>query len=342
MAENSHISWTDNTFNPWMGCTKVSPACQHCYAERDMDHRYGKVAWGPSGTRVKTSTANWNKPLKWNREAACLETFDCNAGDHADCCPQKRRPLVFCASLADVFEQWHGPIHDSSGDIICRPYLDSENVPKFWNACDEEVLRTDPQGWQPITLHDLRRELFKLIDATPNLDWLLLTKRPENIETMWPEATSILTDIPMGVNGNLYRPNVILGTSIESQEWADRRLPYLHSAKRHGLVTRTFVSAEPLVGPIMLQGEANGLVYNHLGGEGIDWVITGGESGPDARPCKPEWFRSLRDQSESAGVEFHFKQWGEFDVNESRVGKNAAGRVLDGRTHDGRPHTACA
>lgn len=310
MAENSHISWTDNTFNPWIGCTKVSPACQHCYAERDMDHRYGKVAWGPAGTRVKTSTANWNKPLKWNREATA-----------------EHRPLVFCASLADVFEEWGGPIHDSSGNIICRSYLESENVPEFWCASDPESLRTDPQRWSPISMHDLRRELFKVIDKTPNLDWLLLTKRPENVERMW-------------IGG--HRLNVILGTSIENQEWTDKRLPYLHAAKRHGLVATTFVSAEPLVGPIMLQGTRDGLVYNHLGGEGIDWVITGGESGPGARACKPEWFRSLRDQSEAAGVPFHFKQWGEFDEGESRVGKNAAGRVLDGRTHDGLPRVAVA
>lgn len=310
MAENSHISWTDNTFNPWMGCTKVSPACQHCYAERDMDHRYGKVAWGPGGTRVKTSTANWNKPLKWNREATAED-----------------RLLVFCASLADVFEEWAGLIHDSSGDIICRPYLESENVPEFWCASDPESLRTDPQGWRPITMHDLRRELFSVIDKTPNLDWLLLTKRPENVERMW-------------IGG--HRPNVILGTSIENQEWADKRLPHLHAAKRHGLVASTFVSAEPLVGPIMLQGACDGLVYNHLGGEGIDWVIAGGESGPCARPCKPEWFRSLRDQSEAAGIPFHFKQWGEFDEGERRVGRDAAGRVLDGRTHDGLPRVAVA
>lgn len=328
MGENTKISWCDNTWNPWMGCTKVSPACQHCYAERDMDHRYGKVAWGPSGTRVKTSAANWNKPLKWNREALTERINEARQTQH-------HRPLVFCASLADVFEEWAGPIHDASGDVICRPYLESENVPKFWIACDAETLKADPQGWSPITLHDLRRELFKLIDATPELDWLLLTKRPENVEKMWTEATSILTEIPMGVSGKLYRPNVILGTSIENQEWTDKRLPHLHAAKRHGLVARTFVSAEPLVGPIMLQGAANGLVYNHLGDGGIDWVITGGESGPDARPCDPEWFRSLRDQCASVGVSFHFKQWGEFDEAQKRVGKKQADRVLDGRTHDG-------
>lgn len=102
MAENSHISWTDNTFNPWMGCTKVSPACQHCYAERDMDHRYGKVSWGPNGNRVKTSEANWRKPLRWNREAT-------DSG---------KRLYVFCASLADVFEDWKGPIVNAAGQTL--------------------------------------------------------------------------------------------------------------------------------------------------------------------------------------------------------------------------------
>ena len=86
MMAETKIEWADYTFNPWMGCTKVSPACAHCYAERDFDHRYGKVKWGPSGTRVLTSDANWKKPIKWNREAEKAGT----------------RPRVFCASLAKV------------------------------------------------------------------------------------------------------------------------------------------------------------------------------------------------------------------------------------------------
>lgn len=179
-------------------------------------------------------------------------------------------------------------------------------------------------------MDDLRRDLFELIDSTPNLNWLLLTKRPENVERMWCGHTHT------GFRP-CSRPNVSLGTSIENQEWTDKRVPHLHAAKRNRLVGNTFVSAEPLIGPVMLHGDQDGKVYRHLGGEGIDWVITGGESGPNARACKPEWFRSLRDQAEAAGVPFHFKQWGEFDESERRVGKNAAGRVLDGRTHDGLP-----
>ena len=66
MGKNSKIEWTDHTFNPWIGCQHVSPGCDHCYAEVMMDHRYGRVEWGPHGERKRTSEANWKKPLKWN------------------------------------------------------------------------------------------------------------------------------------------------------------------------------------------------------------------------------------------------------------------------------------
>lgn len=325
MAENSHISWTDNTFNPWMGCTKVSPACQNCYAERDMDHRYHKVAWGPKGTRVLTSESNWRKPLKWDREAAV-------AGE---------RRFVFCASLADVFEDWDGPMSLTKNDLRvgcrnCGRMTTAPVIAARFHAAHCQHCSGDSTLFDDLKMHHARRELFALIDATPHLDWLLLTKRPENVERMWSHRSG---SPPPGLNGG-YRGNVILGTSIENQEWTDKRLPHLHAAKRYGLVSKTFVSAEPLVGPVMLHGNHDGKVYRHLGGEGIDWVITGGESGPNARPCKPEWFRSLRDQAEAAGVAFHFKQWGEFDVNENRVGVKVAGRELDGRTHDGLPRVA--
>lgn len=328
MGEKTEISWCDATFNPWMGCTKVSQACQNCYAERDMDHRYGKVQWGPSGTRSKTSDANWRKPLKWNRDAE-------KAGI---------RVSVFCASLADVFEDWQGPILDHNRQQLfhvingIKP-SQSKSISKRWEA----------QGCTPITMDDLRCDLFALIDATPNLDWLVLTKRPENVKKMWPakfdgptkvDLLGPMPDLSRGVpwsdgnRNNDQRSNIVLGTSIENQEWADRRLPYLHAAKRYGLVNRTFVSAEPLVGPIMLQGELDGKVYNHLGEGGIDWVVTGGESGPNARPCDPEWFRSLRDQCAASGTPFHFKQYGEFNEHQDRVGKKNAGRLLDGREHN--------
>nr|WP_290369612.1 DUF5131 family protein [Cupriavidus laharis] len=128
MSQNSKIEWTDHTFNPWSGCTKVSPGCDHCYAEAMMDTRLHQVQWGPGAQRRRTSVANWRKPLQWNRSHA--EFF----AQHG------RRQRVFCASLADVFD----------------------------NAVDP--------GW--------RLDLLQLIADTPNLDWLLLTKRIGNAHAM--------------------------------------------------------------------------------------------------------------------------------------------------------------
>lgn len=276
MAENSAISWTDHTFNPWMGCTKVSEACRHCYAERDMDHRYHKARWGPQGTRTVTSDANWRKPLKWDREANAAGV----------------RKRVFCASLADVFE---GP----------------------------ETMPADAVG----TVTAARVRLFALIDATPNLDWLLLTKRPQNIAAMMPPAPCTrCVGGPCDTNcpeQNRARPNVWLGTSVENQAAADERIPHLLAVP----AKVRFLSCEPLLGPVSLTDQpwwdhryAHAFykaAYPHARPP-IDWVIAGGESGPQARPSHPDWFRSLRDQCVASRVAFHFKQHGEFAEYDNR------------------------
>lgn len=264
MAENSKIEWTDHTFNPWIGCTKVSPACDHCYAETQNDFRkWNAAGWGPHAPRKRTSAANWRKPLAWDRQAAA----------------EGVRRRVFCASLADVFDN-HKSIE---------------------------------QEW--------RDDLWKLIANTPNLDWLLLTKRPQNIKRFLPDEWQA-GFWPGG------RPNVWLGTTVENQEEADRRIPHLLSVPA---VVR-FLSCEPLLGPVRLDQVVNalsdgegqlwinalsGYVWDNLGdscgtGKRISWVICGGESGPHARPMHPGWARSLRDQCAAAGVAFHFKQWGEW------------------------------
>ena len=221
MAENTKIEWCTHSWNPWIGCQKVSPGCDFCYAERDMALRWKKVEWGPGAERKRTSEANWKLPLKWDREAAA-------AGE---------RHRVFCASLADVFDN---------------------AVPDEW-----------------------RDDLFELIGATPNLDWLLLTKRPQNAEP-WGEFIDQL--------------NVWLGVSAENQEEWDRRVDVLVKTPAH----RRFVSAEPLLGPINTRPGL--LPY-------VDLVIVGGESGPNRRPMDLEWARSIRDQCAEAGVAFFGKQW---------------------------------
>lgn len=369
MAETSEISWCDSTFNPWMGCTKVSPACKNCYAERDMDFRLGKVAWGPSGTRVLTSDDNWKKPLKWNRQAG-----------------EGKRPRVFCASLADVFEDWQGPIHNHKGEPLYRTS----------DGFTTEKLRQNGERRHALSMNDVRARLFKLIDATPNLDWLVLTKRPENIQAMTP-CNPNMNDQDKRLAW--YRENLWLGTSVENQEYADKRIPDLLQCK--DMARFLFLSCEPLVGPIDLEYPeslfpngpqmcCSGFECGCRGlpcdppaylYEGVDWIITGGESGPEARPNHPNWFRSLRDQAERNHIPFHFKQWGEWapgtvadtsphaavlingkyctpDSRDARisldrevdgqwdhlqptvmarVGKVRAGRMLDGVVHDAFP-----
>ena len=277
MGQNSSIEWTDHTFNPWWGCTKVSPACDHCYAEL-WAKRMGHQIWGGSANRRFFSDHHWKDPLVWNEEAS----------------NEKRRRRVFCASMADVFER------------------KSELSPE-------------------------RDRLWRLIEKTTSLDWLLLTKRPQNIEKMVPWR-------------NNWPKNVWLGTTIENQVFAEKRLPLL---LKHPAAVR-FLSCEPLLGPLDLKPW-----FNRTGLNPINWVIAGGESGPRARAMHPSWPKSLLNQCQEFNVAFHFKQWGhwvpaeltnktsptilkigdEIPVSMARLPKKLAGRVLEGATWNGLPAT---
>lgn len=320
MSENSKIEWTDHTFNPWEGCQKVGLGCDNCYAEtRNARFAGGQaINWGPGAPRRRTSLANWNKPKAWNANAAAF------LAEHG------RRQRVFCASLADVFDN---------------------AVPDEW-----------------------RMDLFKLIAATPNLDWLLLTKRIGNVR-QYTQLDGLASDL-------IGDGRVWLGATITSQAEADRDIPKLLAVPARV----RFLSMEPLLGPVDL-GFLEPCDHPRQSCEDIgcwsalDWVIVGGESGPGARPLHPDWARSLRDQCAAAGVPFLFKQWGEHDLSYDRdrddpdycrcvsvekqpgrwinlagghgfngervhyahrVGKKAAGRLLDGRTHDGFPAQSAA
>jgi len=220
--------------------------------------------WGSNGTRVVASEAMWREPVKWDKAA----------------CPQADRPRVFCASLADVFEQWDGPMMSASGE-------------KLWKAWHTNtIIATEERpkpNFSPLTMQDVRARLFRLIDATPNLSWLLLTKRPENIARMMPPYT------PEGP-----RSNVWLGVSVEDQATADERIPHLLRVP----ATIRFLSVEPMLGPVDLM---------LLGGQrihGVDWVIVGGESGHGARRFELDWARSIQSQCDKANVPWFFKQAG--------------------------------
>ncbi len=251
--EASKIEWTDNTFNPWYGCSKVSAACRSCYAESLMSIRWKRVEWGPGRPRRRTGEANWRQPRLWNRKAKAAGT----------------RLRVFSASLADIF--------------------------------DAEA----PADW--------RQDFWNLVSETPHLDGLVLTKRPQNMERMLPETW-----------GSGW-PNVLLGATAENQECADQRIPPLLEVP----AAVHFASCEPLLGAMDLTPFP-----------GLDWVIVGGETGPNARPMDIAWARGLREQCQEAGIRFFFKQWGDHDASGRWVGKKRAGRLLGGRTWDEVPAPA--
>jgi protein gp37 len=254
MGEATTIAWCHHTFNPWWGCFHVSPGCAHCYAEA-WARRTGHPVWGAHGERRSFGEKHWSEPLAWNAAAR-------HAGE---------RRRVFCASMADVFED--------------HPALPAE-----------------------------RARLWALIDATAWLDWQLLTKRDENVLGMTAEVWPEPGDWP---------GNVWIGTSVESQEWANRRIPVL---LRIPAKVR-FLSCEPLLERVDLHRieASDGALIDCLEGAAsnprdgvvhaaaphcVDWVIAGGESGPHARRMDPEWARSIRDDCAAAGVPFLFKQTG--------------------------------
>lgn len=190
------------------------------------------------------------------------------------------------------------------------------------NANGWPLVKIDDRPWtiqvndheQLATMADVRRRLFDIIGRTPNLDWLLVTKRPENIGRMMPAYFPGGYIAEAGrMNQEGPRPNVWLGTSVENQATADERIPHLRKIP----AAVRFLSVEPLLGPVEFSNVTKRAdCVQQLGKralDGIHWVIAGGESGPNARPMHPEWVRSIRDQCQAAGVPFHFKQWGRYE-----------------------------
>lgn len=248
MGETTGIDWTDHTFSPWIGCTKVSlgaqGACENCYAE-ELALRYGWVTgFGNEHERKRTAASTWTKPRAWDRAAA-------KAGEVRTVFP----------SLLDPFDN---------------------KAPAEWRAA-----------------------FFALIRETPNLVWLLLSKRIGNAVEM-SMAAGGLPD------------NVALGSTFANQPEYDRDRMKLRHAREDLGALFTFGSFEPLLGEVILDKNAP------------DWIIVGGESGRNARPMNPDWVRKLRDQSAELKRAFFFKQWG-------GLTPKSAGKSLDGREWCDRP-----
>lgn len=233
MAE-SCIEWTDSTWNPTTGCTKISQGCKHCYAER-MAKRL-KAMGQPNyrnGFKLTMHEHMLDLPLRWSR-------------------PQR----IFVNSMSDLFHK------DVPLEFVLRVF--------------ETMLKADWHQYQILT-----KRADRLAELDSHLPWA---------DHIW------------------------MGTSVEDSRVRDR-IGHLRGTS----AKVKFLSLEPLIGPLP-----------NLNLSGIDWVIVGGESGPKARPIKPEWVRDLRDQCIEQGVAFFFKQWG-------GVIKSRTGRELDGRTWDEYP-----
>lgn len=236
MAQNSKIEWTESTWNPVTGCTKISAGCKNCYAER-MALRL-KAAGSPNyahGFRVTLHHHALEIPLRW-----------------------KKPRTIFVNSMSDLFHK------NISFDFISKVF--------------DVMRRASHHRFQILTKRSGR--LLKL-----------------SSKLIWPE-------------------NVWMGVTVENADCRFR----IDDLRQTPAVIK-FISFEPLLDPIP-----------NIDLEGIDWVIVGGESGPRARPMKPQWPIDIRDQCLDADVSFFFKQWG-------GINKKKNGRKLDGRMWDDMPRT---
>lgn len=348
MADNTHIEWTDATWNPITGCTLVSDGCRHCYAAtlaatrlKHHPSRAGLARINAAGEAKFTGEVRLNEkwldqPLRW----------------------RKQRHIFVCAH----------------GDLF------HESVPNEWIDRVFSVMALAPQHtFQVLTKRpDRMREYVKAQSEIIERGEFLgssLASAARNASRAFGHLAWM--NAPLSVHG-WPLPNVWLGTSIEDQDTADDRIPHLLATP----AAVRFVSAEPLLGPVdlrIVQARGSSRVQNCVTGRSfsktslerlpdgprIDWLIVGGESGPHARPMHPDWVRSMRDQCQSAGVPFFFKQWGEWfpygevdasgnqnsvtlgertgfwhewqDCFSVRLGKRDSGRLLDGREWNEMP-----
>jgi protein gp37 len=340
MAENSLISWTDHTWNPWVGCMKVSPACDGCYAEHLMDTRMGRVEWGAPGvgvgTRSRTSEHTWNDPRRWNRKAEKEGT----------------RPFVFCASLADIFDN---------------------QVPAEWRADAFRVMRETPRLVY-LLLTKRPQNIVKLAEEAGGLPPNCAIGTTVEDQTRADQNVPILLEAAGKLNPlfTFVSCEPLLG-AIDLTTLGGAPIDYEDAPKRaHWINALTGEHGAWLAGSRMIRKDR----LPRLG-----WVITGGETDQGkhkARITHPEWFHSLRDQCAASGTPYHHKQNGEYHTSAEhepegcdaqavairvdgktesrpsevftlvagrapgwagmcRVGKKAAGRQLQGREHNDRP-----
>lgn len=338
------IEWTDETWNPIVGCSAVSPGCDHCYAERESAGRLrnvpvyqGLTEDGKWTGQVRFIPERLDQPLRW-----------------------KRPRRIFVNSMSDLF---HPEVLKMEHHNGFPPLAWIVAVMVATERHTFQVLTKRPQVMAAV----LREPMFKLdVNACLlQMGHTVMRGGMSETDTPWPA-------------------HIWWGTSIESQSYAFRARYLLETPAAVRFVSaepllgplwlRPYLdgcrpgSHSELTGQQLNDGGAEASeVWVRVADRGLDWVICGGESGPGARPMHPDWARSLRDQCQEAGVAFLFKQWGEWaprrdrdyvdlsialdgrtwrgpDVTAAigargmhRYGKHAAGRELDGRTWDEYP-----
>lgn len=337
--DNSKVEWTTHTFNPWIGCVKVSAGCKNCYAEA-MDRRWKGGHWGPGSSRKPMSESYWKQPLKWDKAAA-------HAGVKAK---------VFCASMADWAE---------GRDTISSPDAYSV-VFKARIRLFTLIYETPNLIWQMLTkrTHNILPVLMEVANAMPHAavrQWLY-----EWIDGKPPVNVWIGTSVENQEAADERIPHLLQVPAVVRFLSCEPLLGPI-ALRRKAIDDKEIIQAT-------LMGQLD--EYSRPVQRGIDWVIAGGESGHGARPMHPDWVCSLRDQCKDADVSFFFKQHGEwlpfYDRDKDdpdwrnipkespsvtyinlaggsgfhgdrviyfkKVGKKAAGRLLDGVEHNEFPN----
>lgn len=299
MADKTKIEWSDATWNVITGCSPVSPGCANCYAAQLAGTRLKNHPSRAGLTKCVNGKPVWTGEVRFNEEWL-------------------RQPLSW-KKPRRIFVCAHGDL--------------------FHEAVKDEWLD----------------QIFAVMAQASHHTFQILTKRPERmrcyLQALYFGRLREVEELKEG-----FLQNVWIGVTVENQEQAEARIPLLLQAQAE----KHFISVEPMLGPIRIDTIRTGIYTYVLPLDGeclqsknednpvdtyrdkcprIDWVICGGESGPNARPVHPDWVRSLRDQCKEARVPFFFKQWGEWwpslDYTEKmiRVGKTSAGRLLDGKEY---------
>lgn len=280
MGDNSKIEWTDATWNPITGCTKVSQGCKNCYAETLANRMWAtQYPPNPDGsprkfTDIRLHEDRLDQPLRWTRPR-----------------------MIFVNSMSDLFHE----------------------------AVPDEFIRA----------------VFTVMERAHRHVFQVLTKRAKRMFEFMQDWSAM----PDATDKYVPASNVWLGVSVEDQDSADTRIPYL---LRTPAAVR-FLSCEPLLGPVVLtpyladeiwERDSDGTIVGQefRPRNDLHWVIVGGESGPKARPMHPDWARTIRDECIWAGIPFFFKQWGQWspklngltEYGKGELLKRGSGRVARG------------